>query len=205
MDFLDMFAKPVRAVKRAFDFDADFGSSSLAGQLAAAKSQLTQLQRQLIETNRIAREKDLLIEKLQRALAAKTVRPPVVPTSEPNDRKDADATSASAPKQIRKAEAVSSKKAEEASASASLETSRPTVEPRNRAATEPTDTPAEETKPKRRRSSTTSRKKKAEPVAKAEPKAKKTTRRRTAPAKKTTPRKAAAKVKTATKPKSSGK
>ena len=179
MDFLDMFAKPVKAVRRAFDFDADFGSSSLAGQLAAARSQLTQLQRQLVECNRIAREKDVLIEKLQRALAAKTVRPLAVPTSDRNDRTNTETPSS---------------KVEETYAPASLETSRPTVEPSNRVATEPTDKPGEDAKPKRRRTSPTTRRKKTDTATKTDAKPKRTTRKRT------TTKKTAAKAKPAVEP-----
>lgn len=181
MDFLDMFARPVKAVKRAFDFDADFGSSSLAGQLAATRNQLAQLQRQLVECNRLTREKDVLIEKLQRALGAKTVRPPVVPTSKRNDRTDTDRASS---------------KIEETYAPASLETSRPTVEPDNRVATEPSDKPVEDAKPKRRRASTTTRKKKADAATKTAAKPKRTTRKRT------TTKKTAAKAKPAGEPES---
>ena len=71
MSFHDILTKPIQAVKDILDLSDDLESPSVASQFVAIKHQLGEIQERLNECNRISREKDLEIAKLQRTMAAK--------------------------------------------------------------------------------------------------------------------------------------
>ncbi|UCD51815.1 MAG: hypothetical protein JSW27_04110 [Phycisphaerales bacterium] len=79
MEFLDLLAKPIQVLKDILDLSDDLESPSLASQLVAIKHQLAEVQDRLNESHRISREKDLVIAKLQRAVAAKAQPRPATP------------------------------------------------------------------------------------------------------------------------------
>lgn len=70
MDLFDILAKPIRVVKDILDFEPDLQSPSVAVELMAVRHQLAEVQAKLAETRRIAREKDVVIAKLQKATCA---------------------------------------------------------------------------------------------------------------------------------------
>jgi hypothetical protein len=69
MELLDIQAKPLQVVKDILDLEPDLESASLACQFVAIKQQLAEIQTHLDESRRISREKDLIIAKLQSAMA----------------------------------------------------------------------------------------------------------------------------------------
>jgi len=77
MDFHNILAKPIQIVKEVLDLEPDLESPSLASQFVAIRHQLAEVQQRLNESHRIAHEKDVVIAKLQKAMAARVQRPSV--------------------------------------------------------------------------------------------------------------------------------
>ena len=75
MDFHGILAKPIQIMKEVLDLEPELESPSLASQFVAVKHQLDEVQARLNESYRISREKDIVIAKLQKAIAAKTPAP----------------------------------------------------------------------------------------------------------------------------------
>ena len=79
MDLHDILAKPIQIVKEVLDLESDLEPPSLVSQFVAIKHQLADIQARLDESNRISREKDTVIAKLQKAMAAKAAPRPTAP------------------------------------------------------------------------------------------------------------------------------
>jgi len=99
MHFLDILAKPIRVVRDVLDLDADLAESSLVSQFVAIKHQLAEIQERLDESNRICRGKDVLIAKLQEAMAAKAQPRPTTPAFVCHEDAPSPATPVSQPRQ----------------------------------------------------------------------------------------------------------
>jgi len=79
MSLHDILARPVQIMKEILDLEPDLESPSLASQFVAIKHQLAEIQNRLKESNRISHEKDIVIAKMQKAMAAKAPPRPTAP------------------------------------------------------------------------------------------------------------------------------
>ena len=79
MSLHDILTKSVQVVKEVLDLEPDIEPPSLVSQFVAIKHQLAEVQERLNESHRIAREKDVAIGKLQKAMAAKVQPRPTAP------------------------------------------------------------------------------------------------------------------------------
>ena len=105
MDLLNILAKPIQVVKNVLDLDSDLEPPSLVSQFVAVKHQLAEIQERFNEGNRISCEKDVLIAKLQKAMAAKTQPRPTTPAFVRNEETPSQAMPAPQPRQATQVEA----------------------------------------------------------------------------------------------------
>jgi len=75
----DICAKSIQLIKDVLDLESDLESPSLLSQLVAVKRQLAEVQERLNESTRISHEKDALISKLRKAMAAQAKPWPTTP------------------------------------------------------------------------------------------------------------------------------